>query len=320
MVRFGILGTARVARMFPARGMTQAAIVAVASRDLRKAEAFARDQGIERFYGSYDALLEDPSVDAVLIPLPHHLHSEYSVKAAQAGKHVLVEKPAALSVSEVETMAAACHSRNLLFMEGLMYRFKKIHLRVKEIVDSGLLGTLSYIDFNWCFNIHAMGRAGFRLDPGVGGGALYDVGGYGVDFLYFLTGQTPRLLDAHIHRATPGGSDLLTHATCLMTGVLGTITCGYMNDANYYVVSGERGSLMVPGSVAGRIVDNWIEIHLHEGDRRYQETFAAENPYRNEMDYFAECITTGRQPVTCATNSARNIRLIEEILRRGSGF
>jgi xylose dehydrogenase (NAD/NADP) len=320
MVRFGILGVARIARLFPARGMAHASIVAVASRDLRKAEAFAREHGIDRSYGSYEALLEDPSVDAVLIPLPHHLHCEYTVKAAEAGKHVLVEKPAALSVAEVETMAAACRAHNVLLMEGLMYRFKKIHRRVKEFVDSGLLGRVHYIDFNWCFNIHAMGRTGFRLDPGVGGGALYDVGVYGADFLHFLTGKTPRLLAAQIHRTAPGGVDMLTHATCDMEGVLGTITCGYTSDANYYAVSGEQGALMVPGSVAGRIVDNSIEIHLHEGDKRYQETFVAENPYQSEMDYFAECIDAGRQPAVDSMNSARNIGLIEEIIRRASGF
>lgn len=316
MIRFGVLGTARIARQFLGDPLKNVSIVAVASRDQGRADAYAREYGIPRAYGNYEKLLNDPAIEAVYIPLPQHLHCEYTVKAARAGKHVLVEKPSALTVAELHQMVTACKNHHVLFMEAFMYRFMPIHRRVKEIVASGLLGRLRYIDFNWCFNVKKLVRSPYRLDKSAGGGALYDLGIYGVEFLRFITEGTPSLVSAYTAYAGPDGLDVFTHAACQVNDVFGAITCGYTSDANYYVVSGELGSLVVPGSVSGQFVEKAIQVHLHEADKRYEERFAPMNPYRLEMEYFADCIEKGTRPFLDGENSLWDLEFLEEIFRR----
>lgn len=316
MIRFGILGTASIARAFFDRPMENARIIAVASRDKEKADAFADQFKIPKRYGSYDALLADSELDAVYIPLPQHLHCEYTVKAAKAGKHVLVEKPAALSSAEARTMVAACKKSDVFLMEAFMYRFKRIHARVKEIVDSGLIGELRYIDFNWCFNIGQLVRSPFRLDKKKGGGALYDLGIYGIDFLRYITGSEPKLMGAYLRKDHPGGVDLFSHTVFTIDAVAGAVTCGFTTDANYYALNGTLGSLHVPGSLSGRAVKNTISIHLLQGDKRYEETFTAENPYILEMEYFARCIEQRKRPAPDGENSVQNLKILERIFKR----
>ena len=316
MIRFGVLGTARIARRFLGKALKNATIVAVASREQRRADAFAGEFKVPRAYGSYDRLLLDPEIDAVYIPLPQHLHCEYTVKAARAGKHILVEKPSALTVAELQKMMAACKEHGVLFMEAFMYRFMPIHQRVKELVASGLLGKVRYLDFNWCFNVKKLIRSPYRLDKSAGGGALYDLGIYGVEFLRFITGGSPSLLSAYTSYADAGGVDLFTHASFQIGEVFGAITCGYTSDANYYSISGELGSLVVPGSVSGQYAEKVIQVHLHEGDARYEERFPPVNPYTMEMEYFSECIEGGRTPIMDGENSLRDLELLEEIFSR----
>jgi predicted dehydrogenase len=316
MIRFGILGTASIARAFFDRPLENARITAVASRDKEKADAFADQFKIPGRFGSYDALLADPDIDAVYIPLPQHLHCEYTVKAAKAGKHVLVEKPAALSSAEARTMVAACRKNDVFLMEAFMYRFKRIHLRVKEIVDSGLIGDLRYVDFNWCFNIGHLVRSPFRMQKKMGGGALYDLGIYGIDFLRYLTGIDPTVVGSYLRRDHPGGVDLFAHVVFTVGAVTGAVTCGFTTDANYYVLNGTLGSLHVPGSLSGRAVKNTIHIHLLQGDKRYEETFAAENPYILEMEYFARCITKKERPLPDGENSVHNLKILERVFTR----
>ena len=205
-------------------------------------------------------------------------------------------------------------------MEALMYRFKSIHRKTLEMVRGGVIGAVRYIDFNWCFNIRALARSPIRLDPALGGGALNDLGIYGVDFITLVTGAEARLLEAHVWNDPETGIDILTHATLQAGDTLATMTCGFTTDANYYTVSGELGSIHVPGSVSGRMVENTMYVHTLEGDRRTEERFAAENPYRAELEHFAHCVQLRLQPETGLGNSFRNVRLLEEIRSRGRPY
>lgn len=316
MVRFGILGTARIARAFLGYPMDNAAFVAIASRDAEKAKAFAQEFNLPHYYGSYDELIADPGTDAVYMPLPLHLREEYVARCALAGKHVLVEKPSAFSVSSLERMLHVCSERNVLFMEGFMYRFLRIHNRAKEIVQSGEIGELINLVFSWCFNIAQRGRTGFRLEKAFGGGSLYDLGIYGADFIRFITGQTLDVLHAYVHRENPDGPDMFAHAACKAGRVFATMTCGFTADANYYMLCGDKGSIYAPVSLSGREVENFLHIHLLEGDERRVEQFPAENPYRWEAEYFARCIERHEEPFLGGANSMPNIRLIEQILQQ----
>jgi predicted dehydrogenase len=302
------------------RPLDGAQVMAVASRMKSRAEAFADEFSIPRRYGSYDELIDDPDIDAVYIPLPQHLHCEYAIKSAYAGKHVLVEKPAALSVEELQRMLSACSEKKVVFMEAFMYRFKRIHNRVKEMIMSGAIGKLRYIDFAWSYNIRELARSPFRLEKNAGGGGLYDLGIYAADFFHFITNRDPVLLHACLHQDTPQGVDMFAHATCTMDDVVATFACGLNCDANYYTVSGELGSIYVHGSLSGRFVENVMQVHILKEDRRYEEKFPPENPYRKEIEHFALCIQQREEPMVKSEDSLRNIRLIEEIMDRAVLF
>jgi len=313
MIRLGILGTASITRPFLGAALQGVQIAAVGSRELDRAERFGQAHGIPLCFGSYEALLECAELDAVYIPLPPHLHCEWVIRAAQAGKHVLVEKPAATSAAEVARMLAACRGASVLCMEALMYRHKSIHQRVKHLVDTGELGAIQYVDFSWCFNIRRLARSGFRLEPQAGGGPLLDVGVYGVDFVRYLTGVEPDLVHATVRREATTGVEMFAHALLTAGRATATLACGYNTDANYYVVSGELGSAFVSGSLSGRQVDNVLALHFLEGDRRCEERFAAENPYIKELEYFARCIERREQPSTDLGNSLRNLAVLDWI-------
>ncbi len=311
-VRVGILGTASVARNVIHHSFEHLELAAVASRDREKANRFADEAGIPKRFGSYDDLLAEKTIDAVYIPLPQHLHCEFTIKAAQAGKHVLVEKPAAVTVREVALMNAACEAHRVLFMEALMYRFKRVHNRAKEIIQEGTIGKLRYMTFAWSHNIANRGHGGFRLEKQHGGGCLRDLGVYGVDWIRFITESEPRMLNAVMHRHNDG-LDVFAHATYNAGGVVATMISGYSTDANYYLLSGERGSIYSPVSLSGRVLPNVLHIHLLGHDKHYTEVFPAENAYALELEYFAQCIKQGYAPFLDATNAMRNLELIEQV-------
>jgi D-xylose 1-dehydrogenase (NADP+, D-xylono-1,5-lactone-forming) len=312
-IHFGILGTASIARALIGERFHHVDLAAVASRDINKANAFADEANIPLRYQSYDALIADPTIEAVYIPLPQHLHYEYAIKSAKAHKHVLVEKPAALNTSEIERISEACKSNDVLFMEGFMYRFKRVHNRAKEIVQEGTIGKLRFVNFAWSHNIGNRGHDGFRLEKHLGGGCLLDLGVYGADWIRFITDAEPRLFQSYLHRREEDGLDLFAHATYKAGDVLATITCGYTADANYYFLSGEKGSIYSPVALSGRKIPNVLQIHLLGSDTKYSEEFPAENAYKLELEYFAQCIKNKQYPFLDAENARRNLLLIEEL-------
>lgn len=154
-LRFGIMSTARIARNAMIPGILKSErceVKAVASRNKEKAAELAKRYHIDRHYGSYDELLHDPDIDAVYIPLPNHLHKIWSIKAAEAGKHVLCEKPAALTEADVREMAEVAKAHDVLFAEAFMYRYHPKHARVREIIESGEIGELRGIHGSFTFN------------------------------------------------------------------------------------------------------------------------------------------------------------------------
>lgn len=312
-VRIGILGTARIARAVAGCRRKHAVIAGIASRDPDKADRFGGEFGIPGRYGTYEALIGDTGIDAVYIPLPQHLHCKYTVLAARAGKHVLVEKPAALSAEEVDLMIRTCREHGVVLMEAFMYRFMAIHKRARELASDGTIGALRYVDFNFCFHIVHRGRTGFRMERQSGGGALYDLGVYGMDFLRFISREEPLHVHSFMRKEEPDGIDWYTHAVYRLGGAVATMTCAFNADANYYVLAGERGSVTSPVAISGRTLPNVLRIHLLEGDRKYNEHFPAENPYEMELDHFADCIINGKEPCISTEESLRNIRLIEQV-------
>jgi predicted dehydrogenase len=193
--RWGILGVARINRSLVGPLASNGhQLLAIASRSLARAETYAEAQGIPRAYGSYEELLADPDIDAVYIPLPHSLHVEWAVKAAEARKHVLVEKPIALEGSGVRTLQSAARAHDVVITEAFMYRHHPLVAKVRELAHDGTIGRLQGVRGTFSFALDRPGDT--RLDPEYGGGSLWDVGCYPVSFARTIVGTRPLSVQA----------------------------------------------------------------------------------------------------------------------------
>ena len=190
-VRWGLLSTARInERLIPAIRQTERTeVMAVASRDAERASRYAAKWGIPRAYGSYRDLLQDPEIDAVYLPLPNSEHAEWTVRSAAAGKHVLCEKPMALTPEDVDRMAAAARAQEVVVQEAAMFRFHPQTREVRDLVAGGAIGQLRAIQCNFGFTLSHVGD--IRLEPALGGGALWDIGSYPVSFSRTMVGAGP---------------------------------------------------------------------------------------------------------------------------------
>ena len=244
MFRFGILGASYFAthKMIPAmQAAGDTPVVAIASRDGTKAAEAARALGIPKTYDSYDALLADPDVDGVYVPLPNHLHVAWAEKAAAAGKHVLVEKPVALGAAEARRLLAARDAHNVLICEAAMVRLHPRWLAVRELVRKGKIGELGAFVGTFGYDLSAR-RDNVRFDPGMGGGVLLDVGFYPVTMSRFCFDDEPTEVVAHMERDTAAGVDVMTSAVLRFARGHAVFTCGMQLAPAARAASGQQGA------------------------------------------------------------------------------
>ena len=222
-LRWGILGTGGIAAKF-AGGLATIAdrcpLVAVGSRSLESAQTFAGKHGGCRAHGAYQALLDDPEVDVVYISLLNHLHAEWSIRAAQAGKHVLCEKPAAMTAAELEQVLAAVRAAGTFFMEGFLYRCHPRWDRLREMLAAGIIGDLRLLHAAFCFDAGGKERL---LSRAQGGGALMDVGCYPLSWLRWFAGGEPTATTC-VAMLGGDGVDLTASAQLVFPGgLIGTL-------------------------------------------------------------------------------------------------
>lgn len=241
-LRIGILGAANIARAFvsgvgPSKLVT---VTAIASRGQAKAESFARECGIERALGSYEALLADPQIDAIYNPLPNTLHAEWSIRAAEAGKHVLCEKPLATSAADARAMFAAARRHNVHLVEAYPYRAQPQSLKLLELVSSGAIGKIQLI--RSCFGVPFSDPANIRLKADVGGGALFDAGSYAVSLVRMVAGERPERVNATA-RMGETGVDMTVVATLeFARGLLAQVSCSFATAYHRHaLIAGDRG-------------------------------------------------------------------------------
>ena len=298
-IRYGILGAANIARQFT-RGMAGSAIAtvaAVASRGQAKAEAFAAELAIPRALGSYEALLADPDIDAVYIPLPNHMHAEWAIRAAEAGKHILCEKPLAVTPQDARAMFAAARKHGVHLAEAYPYMSQPQTLRVRGLLAEGALGHVQMASAAFGFGLCAPDGTPFgdpaniRLDPAAGGGALLDAGTYAMSFLRIMTGHAPTRVQA-TGRWTTTGVDLSVVANLEFPGgVLGQMSCSMgtawhrhavviadkgvveTNYSNHAPTSGTL-SLRVKRGAPGTAPYETEDLHGGDGFRAEGESFA----------------------------------------------
>ena len=191
MINWGLLSTARINRsVIPAlRASKRSNLLAVASRSQESANEFASKWKIPRTHSSYEALLADPEIDVIYIPLPNHLHAEWTIKAFEAGKHVMCEKPIALNVDDVDAIAAAAKKHGRVVAEAFMYRHHPQTLKAQELIQSGALGTLKLLRGSFTYVMTREGN--IRSDPTMGGGSIWDVGCYPISYMRTVVGAEP---------------------------------------------------------------------------------------------------------------------------------
>lgn len=244
-LKWGLLSTARInRRLIPAiRAAGRAELVAVASRDQARADAYAAEWGIPRAHGSYQALLADPDIDAIYVSLPNSLHAEWTVKAAGAGKHVLCEKPLALSVAEVDQIIAAARAAGVVVAEAVMYLYHPLLHRARELVREGAVGELRLV--RGALSIGLNRPADVRWKPELGGGSLWDVGSYPVSFIRWIAGEPDELFGWQAPAETgvdQGFAGLLRY----QSGVLGSFDCGFRHPFRAEAeVVGSQGTMVI---------------------------------------------------------------------------
>jgi xylose dehydrogenase (NAD/NADP) len=252
-VQWGVMGNATIARacVIPAIQRSRNGVVrALASRTPDKASQVAETNKIPHVHGAYEDLLEDPAIDAVYIPLPNHLHHPWTLRALSAGKHVLCEKPLACSAQQARDMASSAASARLLLMEAYMYRFHPRSRRIREIVASGKLGVprLVRCAFCYCMEDQLLAGAGnARLKPEMGGGALMDVGCYGVSVARWLFGTEPMELQAQAVYHQTGVDVHIVGLLRFANGALATLEASFMSALQQtYTVAGDQGAIELP--------------------------------------------------------------------------
>lgn len=315
-IRWGVISTANIGRaaVNPAiQASSNGALVAVASRDVDRARDFARAHRIPAHHGSYEALLDDPSVDAVYIPLPNGMHREWTIRSARAGKHVLCEKPLAMDASECLEMEAAAQEHGVKLMEAFMYRFHPRTERVVEMVRSGRIGTPEAIRSRFTFRLQSPDN--IRLDPDLGGGALMDVGCYCVNVSRTVLGEEPAAVQATARWTDRGVDDLMAGLLRFPSGAVAHFDCALtMERAEAYEVGGTEGTLRVPAAFLPGTDDVVIEEDRGRGGSELH-TVAGVDEYRSMVEHFADCVLDDGEPRYTASEAAANMRVIRALYR-----
>ena len=316
MINWGVLGVAKIAvnKVIPALQRSELGrVVAIASRDHAKAVAAAGRLGIPRAHGSYEALLADPGLDAVYIPLPNHLHVPWSRQALAAGKHVLCEKPLGLHAGEVrELMAAAEAHPRLKVMEAFMYRFHPQWLTARRIVAEGGLGRLRTIQS--FFSYSNPDPANIRNQAGMGGGGLMDIGCYCISLARFLCGAEPARVLGVAEDDPAFGVDRLVSAILEFPGGTATFTCATQLAAHQRVnVFGTEGRLEIEIPFNAPI-DRATRLWHHRGAEVQEITLPVCDQYTLQGDRFARAILDDTPVPTPLADALANLEVIEAVL------
>jgi len=319
-LRWGILSTADIARKKVIPGLLKAdrcEVVAIASRDAAQARRVADGLGIPTAHGSYEALLADPGVDAVYIPLPNYLHAEWTIVAARAGKHVLCEKPLAMTAADAERMVAACANEGVRLMEAFMYRLHPSWVAVREIVASGRIGRLIAIQ-SW-FSYYNDDPTNIRNQREAGGGALFDIGCYSVNLSRMLFDAEPSDVRASMAHDADSGVDIVTSAILEFAEGTASFTCSTRAETDQRVhVYGSEGRLSI-GIPFNIPPDRPTHVYVIAGGdppvapATETLTFETADPYTVEAERFAAAILDDLPTPTPPEDAVANLRVIERI-------
>ena len=318
LVRWGVLSTADIGVRKVIPGMQKAhnlEVTAIASRSPAKAEHAADWLRIPKHYGSYEDLLANPDVDAIYNPLPNHLHVPWTLKELEAGKHVLVEKPVALTAQEARDLAEAAAARpDLKVMEAFMYRHHPQWRRTKEIVDEGGIGQLRAVQS--FFSYYNRDPDDIRNDPDIGGGGLMDIGCYDISLSRFLFGGEPRRLVGTVERDPDFGVDRLASAIMQFDGGIASFVCSTQASPHQRVdVVGTDGriEILIPFN-APQSGPTSIRWHRRDGDIT-EIVFDNADQYQLQGELMSQAILDDAPVPTPPSDAVANMAVIEAVFR-----
>jgi predicted dehydrogenase len=321
---WGVMSTAKIAREKVIRGIQGAArcdVVTIASRDGRLARRVADLLSIPSAHASYDALLADDGVDAVYIPLPNHMHAEWTIAAARAGKHVLCEKPLALTAADAQHMVDVCAAEGVKLMEGFMYRLHPSWAAVRELVSSGGIGDLQAVD-SW-FSYFNDDPRDIRNIREVGGGALLDIGCYSVNLSRMLFGAEPVRVQASIARDPVSGVDVLTAGLLDFENGVAGFTCSTRTEPDQRVhIYGTQAriSIEIPFNIPP---DRPTKVYVTAGGdppgspKTDVLTFDPADQYTIQAERFAAAVLDDEPVPIPPEDAVANLRVVDEIFRTG---
>jgi predicted dehydrogenase len=325
-LRWGVLSPARIGtgKVIPAiQAAARCQVVAIASRDEGRAKVAADALGIGTAHGSYEALIDDAEVDAVYIPLPNHLHAEWTIRAAEAGKHVLCEKPLALSAADAQRMVDACEAAGVVLLEAFMYCFHPSWLAVQERIGSGRIGELRGIEV-W-FSYFNDDPTNIRNILEVGGGAMWDIGCYAVSVARLLFGSEPERVASDVRRDPASGVDTLAAGVLGFAGGVATFGCSTRVEPDQRVhVYGSRGRITVgipfnipPDLPTEVFVTHGGEPPVHPATEVLR--FDPADQYTLQAEAFARAVLDGEPLPVAPADAVANIRVIERVLGSDRG-
>lgn len=331
-IRWGMLGTGNIARQFAA-GVAKARrsqISAVASRSIESARAFAAAHNIPGTFGDYQSLLTSPAIDAVYIALPNTLHHEWTIRALEAGKHVLCEKPLAANARQAREMFDAAQNSGKTLVEAFMYRAHPLTHAVTHAVRSGAIGQLKLIRSSFCYRTTRI-AGNIRFDPAMSGGALMDIGCYCISFSRLLAGADPISIHCHATLHPSGVDELAVGHLTFPGGILASFTCGMTVQAdNTAFVCGNEGWIETP--VPWKPPPRGAAWTIARGTPPRQDSPKAQNAptpprelhhvdaeqelYAIEADDFAVTLLDGKPPMMTPAESIGTMEVLDEMRRQ----
>jgi predicted dehydrogenase len=314
-LRWGVLGVAKILNRFrPAfAASTTVTRRAIASRSLEKAQAAARDFGFEIAYGGYEELLADPQVDAVYIPLPNSMHAEWTIKAAEHGKHVLCEKPLCTTAAEAADVVAYCRAQGVRILEGFMWRHHPRTQRIRQQIEDGLIGEVRRVSGTLTFLMDPVNPANIRLRPELAGGSLLDVGCYPISGIRCAFGEEPERVFATSRQAH--GVDIEVSGLFMFRdGRSASFDCGFTLPYRAWLeVVGTKGTIRVPRMWAPHARATWaFEVN---GEAVVEHVVEGEDQIVRMLDEFAAAVSEGRDPRPGPDDAVKNMRVLDAVRR-----
>jgi predicted dehydrogenase len=321
-IKWGILGCAAIAEraLIPAiKGSANGVLGGIAARDERRAADWAEKHGFEKAYRNYQALLDDPAIDAVYNPLPNNLHAGWSVRAARAGKHVLCEKPMAMSAAEARDMIAAAEASDVLLAEAFMYKFHPQIERTLELLSSGEIGGVRSVHSSFTF-MYEGEEDNYRWFPEMGGGSLYDVGCYTISASRLVFGEEPVSVFARAAMHPKHRVDVSAHMLLEFPG--GRFAqCDCAFDAHFQsrlLVVGDRGTLSLERAFSAK--HHEVDVRIVRGDVMDTVRIPGANMFLRMVEHFGDCVLGQARPRFSARDAELNMRAIDacfESIRTG---